>query len=53
MMQQMNVAFCSKTFLYHGDSYRTLLTRCFSLVNRLVGALLGVAEEEELSIEEK
>ena len=36
LMQQMNIFFCSKVFLYSGDMYRTLLTRSFSLVSRLI-----------------
>ena len=49
-MQHMNVGFCSKTFVFYADMYRTMLTRCFSLVNRIVSDMLVVAGEQ-LTIE--
>ncbi len=50
LMQHMNVGFCSKTFVFYADMYRTMLTRCFSLVNRIVSDMLVVAGEQ-LTIE--
>jgi hypothetical protein len=50
LMQQMNIFFCVKAFIYYADMYRSLLTRCFSLVVRMVRGMLGVSQAE-LSIE--
>jgi hypothetical protein len=51
-MQQMNIFFASKTFVFYADMYRNLLTRCFSLAHKII---LGMIEESksELSIVEK
>lgn len=51
-MQQMNINFCSRTFTYYADVYRTLISRTFSLVHRGVQALLDESLGE-ISIEQK
>lgn len=48
----MNIFFCTKAFIYYADMYRTMLTRSFSLVNKIVIAMMKVTQEA-LTIEEK
>lgn len=36
LLQQMNIFFCSKTFIYYSDIYRTMLTRLFSIFNKTI-----------------
>ena len=52
LVQHMNIFFCTKAFIYYADMYRTMLTRSFSLVNKIVLAMIRVTRET-LTIEEK
>ena len=53
LIEKTNTLFCSKMFLYYSDMYRTLLTRCFSLVSRTITEMLRVCRTEQLNLEEK
>jgi hypothetical protein len=49
-MQHMNIFFCTKAFVYYADMYRTMLTRSFSLVNKIIESMIS-ASKEPLNIE--
>ena len=44
-MQQMNIFFASKTSIFYADMYRSLLSRSFSLVHKIV---VGMIKESQL-----
>lgn len=52
LLREATVPFCTKSFLYYADMFRTLLSRAFSVVVRAVGGLVG-AEAGELTMEER
>jgi hypothetical protein len=43
-MQQMNILFASKNFIFYADMYRNLLTRSFSLAHKII---FGMFEESK------
>lgn len=43
-MQQMNIFFSTKTSIFYADMYRSLLSRSFSLVNKMV---IGMIKESK------
>jgi hypothetical protein len=52
LLREMNIAFCTKTFLYYADMYRSLLTRTFSVVHRSIQAFI-LQNFRELTMEER
>ncbi len=55
LLRTATIPFCTKTFAYYADMYRTLLLRAFAVVARAVGTLVeqgkgqsqGTMEEQE------
>lgn len=41
LLRETIVSFCTKTFLYYADMFRTLLSRAFSVVQGAVVALVN------------
>lgn len=39
-MQQMNIFFATKTSVFYADIYRSLLSRSFSLANKIITGMI-------------